>query len=333
MIWTKYVGIFMIAGMLLAGSAWAEEKPDTGPVVNESEQSSGRNETAIQSETPLSGPVDAAASERKAVPATEAGAMADTTKTDTAPQADTVPQDGAPPGPEAVTGGESAAKTDATLEESATTEEPGPEEMAEEATIADPIEPWNRAMYHFNDKLYFWVLKPVAKGYNAVVPEPVRVSVRNFFNNVAMPIRFANCLLQFKLKGAGIELARFGLNTVIGLAGFFDVAKSRFELDAWKEDFGQTLGFYGMGGLMYIVWPFLGPSTIRDTIGFAGDSFIDPVNYLDPFEAAFGVQAYERINNTSLEIGTYEDLKKSALEPYIAIRDAFVQHRKEQIKK
>lgn len=333
MIGNKYVTIFMISGMLLAASAWAAEKPDAGPVAAGSGQSSGQDETAIPATTPLSGPVDAAASHQPAVPATEAGAMTDTPKTETPPQAETEPETGAAPGSEDVSGAESPTNADAAAGEETATEEPGPEELVEETVIADPIEPWNRAMYHFNDKLYFWVLKPVARGYNVVVPEPVRISARNFFNNVAMPIRFVNCLLQLKLKGAGIELARFGLNSVIGLGGFFDVAKSRFELDARKEDFGQTLGFYGMGGLMYIVWPLLGPSTIRDTIGFAGDSFLDPVKYLNPFEAAFGVQVYERVNNTSLEIGTYEDMKQSAIEPYIAIRDAFIQYRKEQIRK
>ncbi len=135
------------------------------------------------------------------------------------------------------------------------------------------------------------------------------------------------------LAGAGIEVSRFLLNTTVSLAGFFDVATSRFDLKPSKEDFGQTLGFYGMGGLMYIVWPFLGPSNVRDTIGFAGDSFLDPVNYVNPFEAAMGIQAYERINTRSLEIGTYEDMNKSAIDPYIAIRDAYVQYRNAQIKK
>ncbi len=188
-------------------------------------------------------------------------------------------------------------------------------------------------MFQFNDKLYFWALKPVARGYNAVVPEPARISVRSFFRNVAMPVRFVNSLFQGKFKAAGTELARFGINTTIGLVGFFDVAKSRFDLEAHNEDLGQTLGHYGMGGLMYIVWPFIGPSTVRDTIGYAGDSFLDPVSYIDPFEAAIGVNAYGQINKTSLELGTYEDMVESALEPYIAVRDAYIQYRNGLIKK
>jgi phospholipid-binding lipoprotein MlaA len=279
-------GIFLIAGVMLAGYARAEGNPDEGLGSQNSVQVSGQNEMTIRSEVPLSGPADGAASEKGTIPKAEA----------------------AP-------------------------EEAEAEEAVEEATIADPIEPWNRAMFQFNDKLYFWALKPVARGYNAVVPEPARISVRSFFRNVAMPVRFVNSLFHGKFKAAGTELARFGINTTIGLVGFFDVAKSRFDLDAQNEDLGQTLGYYGMGGLMYIVWPFIGPSTVRETIGFAGDSFLDPVSYIDPFEAALGVNSYGQINKTSLELGTYEDMVESALEPYIAVRDAYIQYRKGLIKK
>ncbi len=203
----------------------------------------------------------------------------------------------------------------------------------EEVTIADPIEPLNRAMFTFNDKLYFWVLKPAAKGYNYVVPEPARVSVRNFFHNVKAPIRFVNTLLQGKFEGASTELARFGINSTIGLAGFFDVATSHFELPSYDEDFGQTLGFYGMGGMMYIVWPFLGPSTVRDSIGMVGDSAASPAGYFIPVAATLGAKAYETLNKTSLELGTYEDIIAASVEPYVGVRDGFIQLRNKQINK
>jgi phospholipid-binding lipoprotein MlaA len=290
--------ILLIAGVLLAGSARAEGNPDEGLGSQDSGQVSGQNEMTIRSEVPLSEPANGATSDKGAAPKTEA-----------------VSEAGVPP------------KAEAAQEEAEAVE------AEEEATIADPIEPWNRAMFQFNDKLYFWALKPVARGYNAVVPEPARISVRSFFRNVAMPVRFVNSLFQGKFKAAGTELARFGINTTIGLVGFFDVAKSRFDLEAHNEDLGQTLGHYGMGGLMYIVWPFIGPSTVRDTIGYAGDSFLDPVSYIDPFEAAIGVNAYGQINKTSLELGTYEDMVESALEPYIAVRDAYIQYRNGLIKK
>lgn len=209
-----------------------------------------------------------------------------------------------------------------------------PEETAEEeVAIADPIEPWNRLMYHFNDKLYFWVMKPIAKGYNAVVPEPARISVRNFFNNIGMPIRFVNSVLQLKLKAAGNELARFGINSTIGVAGLFDVAKDHYKIEAQNEDLGQTFGRYGVGGGIYIVWPFLGPSTLRDSIGKVGDYFLDPVSYIDPFEARLAIRAYDQENRASLQLGEYEDFKEAALEPYIAIKDAYIENRKDLIKR
>jgi phospholipid-binding lipoprotein MlaA len=303
-------GLFLIAGVLLAGSARAEGNPDRGAGTQESGQVSVRNERTIPSQVALSEPADGAVAEKGVVP-----------KEETAPKVETVPK------ADTVLDEEAAPKSEAAKQEAET------EEAVEDVTIADPIEPVNRVVFEINDKVYFWVLKPAAQGYNFVVPEPVRISVRNFFRNVAMPIRFVNSLFQGKFKGAGTELARFGINTTIGLVGFFDVAKSRFDLNPQNEDFGQTLGFYGMGGLMYIVWPLLGPSTVRDTIGLAGDTFLNPVSYIDPFEAAFGVRAFEQINKTSLELGTYEDLKAASVEPYIGVRDAYIQHRQGQINK
>jgi len=111
------------------------------------------------------------------------------------------------------------------------------------------------------------------------------------------------------------------------------VAKNRFDLNERQEDFGQTLGIYGMPGIIYIVWPFIGPSTVRDTIGLAGDSFMDPINYLEPFEVPLGLNAYRRINSTSLDLKSYEDLKNSSIEPYSAFRDAYIQYRQALIKK
>ncbi len=113
--------------------------------------------------------------------------------------------------------------------------------------IADPLEPLNRAFYHFNDKLYFWLMKPLASGYKAVTPEKVRVGVKNIFYNLAFPIRFVNCLLQGKGKEACDEFVRFFTNSTIGMGGFLDVASSKLELKKYEEDLGQTLGSDGAG--------------------------------------------------------------------------------------
>lgn len=216
------------------------------------------------------------------------------------------------------------------------TDEDLSEEELPEDFISDPLEPLNRIFFHFNDKLYFWLLKPLATGYKAVVPQPVRVGVRQFFYNLAFPIRFFNCLLQAKFEGAGIELLRFIVNTTVGAAGFVDVVKDSPTLREYKkyeEDLGQTLGSYGLGHGFYINWPILGPSSVRDTFGLLGDVFLDPVNYMVPrTKYNLSVRSYNGINKTSLAIGEYEDLKKAALDPYVSLRDAYYQYRKNQIK-
>jgi phospholipid-binding lipoprotein MlaA len=200
------------------------------------------------------------------------------------------------------------------------------------AEIADPIEPFNRAMYHFNDKLYFWFLKPVAQGYGKIVPEPARVGVDNFFSNLAFPIRFVNCLLQANLGGAAEELGRFAINTIWGVGGFLDPAASRdINLTKQDEDFGQTLGAYGIGQGFYITWPIFGPSSPRDTVGLLGDSFLRPFTYISPWYAGTGARAYDMVNDTSLRIGDYDALKGAAIDPYVAIRDAYVQYRLKKV--
>ena len=198
--------------------------------------------------------------------------------------------------------------------------------------IADPIEPFNRAMFVFNDKFYFWVAKPVAKGYNHVLNEDIRVSVRNFFRNLATPIRVANNLLQGEFRATGTELARFAMNSTMGILGFFDVARD-FGIQRKDADLGQTLGKYGLGQGFYIVLPFLGPSSLRDGVGRFGDGFLDPVDYINPWEAALGVAAYRSENDVSLRLGTYEKLKSLSLDPYIAVRDAYIQNRVNAVKR
>ena len=206
-------------------------------------------------------------------------------------------------------------------------------EEGEEATvqIADPLYPWNKAMYHVNDKLYFWLMKPLAQGYSAIAPEDIRISVSNFFDNLATPIRLVSNLLQLKVKDAGKELFRFLYNSTAGVCGLADAAREDFGIGQQDEDLGQTLGSYGIGHGIYLVWPFLGPSSLRDTVGRIGDRFLSPVHYINPTEASVGITVYDKVNETSLRIGDYEDLKKSAIDPYISIRDAYLQHRKKKV--
>lgn len=209
------------------------------------------------------------------------------------------------------------------------------EENQELLTIADPLSGWNRAMFHFNDKLYFWVLKPVTQGYKAVVAEDFRVAFNNFHNNLYSPVRLVNNLLQLKLKEAGNELIRFVMNTALGCFGMADPAKEAFGIEAHEEDFGQTLGSYGVGHGFYIVWPFLGPSSARDTVGFIGDLFLYPLTYARneiSIEEALLIYAHEKVNALSFRIGDYEAFKKAAIDPYLSMRDAYLQNRDKKVK-
>jgi len=198
---------------------------------------------------------------------------------------------------------------------------------------SDPLEPLNRVFFHFNDKVYFWVLKPVSKGYAYVVAEDVRVCVRSFLKNLLAPVRIVNNLLQGKVVNGGVEAARFVINSTVGVIGLVDPAKNEFGLSPKDEDLGQTLGVYGLGEGIYICWPFFGPSNVRDTLGLAGDFFLSPISYLAMSDTGAGmaVQAGGEVNNTSLALGDYEDFKDSAIDPYVALRDAYRQSRQKQI--
>ena len=193
-------------------------------------------------------------------------------------------------------------------------------------TVADPIEPLNRAFFVFNDKFYYWVAKPVARGYSYAVNEDIRISVRNFFSNIGTPVRAVNNLLQGNIVATGTELLRLLMNSTMGILGFFDVARD-FGIEKANADLGQTLGKYGIGDGMYLVLPIFGPSTLRDGVGSIGNAFLDPVYYLQPWELATSVSVYRAGNNASLQIGLYEELTEPALDPYIAVKDAYIQNR------
>jgi len=216
------------------------------------------------------------------------------------------------------------------------------EEAEEEVQqIPDPLAPVNKVMFHFNDKLYFWALKPVTQGYSYIVPEEFRTVFSNAYDNLWAPRRMLNHLLQLRFKPAGNELIRFFFNSIVGLAGLVDVARDSLGIKKQEADFGQTLGHYGIGHGIYLVLPFVGPSSLRDGVGMAGDQFMHPLTYvsyvsisdltsLTPEETTV-IFAHEKVNDTSFRIGDYESFKESAIDPYVSMRDAFVQHRKMKV--
>ncbi len=203
--------------------------------------------------------------------------------------------------------------------------------VVQEVQIADPLFYWNKGMYHFNDKLYFWILKPAARGYKWVVPEPARIGISNFFYNIRFPIRLVDCLLQAKGHAALGECGRFGLNTTVGVLGFGNPARKYPYLSPSEEDMGQAFGRWGIGNGFYVVWPFLGPSSLRDSFGLLGDYAVSPINYLFEFKEWVFVRAFETVNETSLHIGDYEAIKDVAIDPYIAIRNGYVQLRQKKV--
>ena len=206
------------------------------------------------------------------------------------------------------------------------------DEDEEQFTVSDPLEPVNRGIFWFNDKLYFYLLKPVARGYRWAVPEPWRFAVQNVFSNLASPVRIINAGLQGKFSTAGNEITRFFINTTLGIGGLFDTARENFLIRKHDEDTGQTLGHYGIGPGFYLVLPILGPSDLRDAVGLFADARMNIVYYLFDGWTYYEVRAYEKINDLSLTLGTYESIKKEALDPYLFIRDAYIQYRQNKVK-
>lgn len=200
-----------------------------------------------------------------------------------------------------------------------------------EVLVADPLAPFNRWMFTFNDKLLLWVVKPVTTGYRTVTPTVVRRGVANFFDNLKMPVRLVSSLLQGKIKGAGSEVGRFVINTTVGVLGFADPADHWFHLKPSDEDLGQVLGAWGVGNGVYLVLPFLGPSTLRDSVIYPGYFYLNPVGYVKPTKLSLGISAYEKLNEASFSIDDYITLKASALDPYTFIRDLYIQSRNKKI--
>jgi phospholipid-binding lipoprotein MlaA len=201
------------------------------------------------------------------------------------------------------------------------------EEEADSSAIADPLMPINKLIFHINDNLYYGVLRPVGAAYRFLLPLPIRSGLKNFFTNLAFPVRFLNCLLQGKGEAAEREIDRFAMNTVVGVLGFGNPAKNYPGLDLHEEDFGQTLGAWGAGHGIYIVLPILGPSTLRDSVGLIGDILATPTTYLLSTERSLSLTASEKVNTLSFHIGDYEALKDAAFDPYSAFRDAYLQLR------
>ncbi len=196
--------------------------------------------------------------------------------------------------------------------------------------LSDPLELVNRAIFTFNDRLHIWVLEPTARGYRKVTPSVLRTGLLNFFNNLLEPTRIINSLLQGRFKAAGETFLRFILNTTAGVGGLMDPAT--FEgLKSHEHQFASTLADYGVASGPYIVLPFFGPNDLRGIFGLVGDTLTCPLFFIlnnDPLAAA-AVQTSDTVNRTSFRLDEYEKMLSGALDPYIAVRDAYGQHQQE----
>ena len=203
--------------------------------------------------------------------------------------------------------------------------------------VNDPLREFNTAMFSFNDKVITYVFNPISKVYDAVIPRVAQKSINNIFLNIAAPKRFFNKLFQLKPKPAGIVAGRFLINSTIGLGGMFDPAKAAFKLEKQSEDFGQTLGHYGMGEGFYLVVPIMGPTTGRDILGYVGDAVFSPLTWftytdVDPEDAWTIAKYVRRVNNYSYNVrDNYERIVDDAFDPYTAIQHAYVQNRRKKI--
>ena len=197
----------------------------------------------------------------------------------------------------------------------------------------DPWEPFNEKMFNFNRGLDRYLLKPAARAYRFVMPEPWQVLIANGFDNINFVPRMVNSLLQGKWGGAGREVSRFLINSTAGIGGLFDPAKDFWGIHKSREDFGQTLGVWGAGSGPYLVLPFMEPLTVRDGIGKAVDGFMDPLSYLLPFFwDRLGMKAGDTLNDRALNYDLFQGFEESVIDMYSAVRHGYLQRRQQLIK-
>jgi phospholipid-binding lipoprotein MlaA len=194
----------------------------------------------------------------------------------------------------------------------------------------DPIERVNRGVFWFNDKLDVYILEPTARGWNWLMPNPVQQAIARFFDNVRFPVVAVNNLLQGKLAACGSDVGRFAVNTTVGVLGFMDPA-SGWGLEKHDEDFGQTLGVWGVPFGPYLVLPLLGPSNPRDVGGAVADSFATVYPWLVPIYYTIGPKAVDTVNWRSQMLDEVREAKQASVDYYVFVRDAYAQRRHRQV--
>ena len=186
----------------------------------------------------------------------------------------------------------------------------------------DPWEPFNEKMFSFNYKLDRYVIKPVAKVYNEIVLDGEKQAIRNAYDNIAMPRRLINSMLQGKFRGAGREVSRFVINSTLGVGGLADVARYQFHIEKSDVNSADTFGFYGARPGPYLVLPFLPPLTVRGAVGYAVDLALDPISYVLPLGGSFVKTSEDIVNNRAVNLENYQSVEEATLDLYSAVRNA-----------
>lgn len=198
---------------------------------------------------------------------------------------------------------------------------------AEDEETWDPVEPFNRAMFTFNEKFDDWLLKPVARGYDWLLPTPVKHGVGNFFTNLIQPATAVNNLLQGKPKDSAKDLGRFVINSTVGILGFMDIARD-IGLEPREEDWGQTFAVWGIGEGPYFVWPIIGSRSLRETFGWGLDWVSNPVTYTAPV-TSWSARSLDVVDTRARLLPAEKVIDQAAGEDkYIFIREAYRQRRR-----
>jgi len=207
------------------------------------------------------------------------------------------------------------------------------DEYKNTATIADPVKPLNRVIFWVNHRIYHFILRPISRTYDTILPKPVRTGVSNAFDNVEFPVRFVNDALQGNFKRSGQEAEKFAINTTAGVGGLFRVSDHYPSLvDVPRAETGQTFAKWGIGHGFYLVLPFFGPKSLRDTVGLAGDYALNPLSWLfliNPHAAwTLAVSGPDAARSLHDRLDAYDAVTQNTLDPYLAARSAYVQNRK-----
>ena len=213
------------------------------------------------------------------------------------------------------------------------------DEYGDVVVVADPIEPVNRGVFWLNHQLYNYIVRPVSKVYTTILPKPVRKAVGNVYENAEYPVRLTNHLLQLDLKNADLETRKFVVNTIGGAGGIVKLSDRIPAIaDVPPADTGQTLGKWGVPHGAYVVLPVIGPRTVRDTVGFAGDAALNPVTWVSmglgaPAAVALPITTPNTVRTAHSRLEVYDATTKDAIDPYIAVRSAYIQFREKPKKR